>query len=120
MLQWHLREPIMDMQEHTRGKPGWAAEFASCSTEADVVRLANDYLATWLPSDLEYLPDECRVVGVENAEDVAYAAVVFTQSELQAKPETPAAAILASMAEVFIAAQARLRQLRSARFDPSA
>jgi len=45
--------------------------------------------------------------------------VTFTQQELQVAPGSQAAAILASLAEVFIAAQVRLRQLRSPRFDPA-
>lgn len=76
----------MHMLEESRGKTGWTAQFASSSAESDVVRLANEYLATWLPSDLEYLPVECRLSHVASAEDVAYAAVVFTQCERFAPP----------------------------------
>ena len=94
--------------------------FGTCRNEDEVVRIANDYLATWLPSDLEYLPPECRVTTVENADELAHAAVTFTQCELHVPPETPEASILGSLTEVFIAAQTRVRQLRSARFDPSA
>src|SRR3954470_10587843 len=108
------------MLQETSRTNGWAAHLMSCRTEAEIVRLANQYLATWLPSDLELLPKECRVTHVENADDVAYAAVIFTQCELHAKPDPPAATILSSLAEVFIAAQLRVRQLRSPRFDPAA
>ena len=110
----------MEMLEERAGTNGWALMFASSRSEADVVRLANEYLATWLPSDFEHLPPECRVTEVASAEDIAHAAVTFTQCELQARPESPAAAILASLTEVFIAAQSRVRQLRSPRFDPAA
>ena len=94
--------------------------FGACRTEEEVVRLANEYLATWLPSDLEYLPIECRIATVAGADELAHAAVTFTQCELHVQPETPAASILGSLTEVFIAAHARVRQLRSPRFDPSA
>ena len=94
--------------------------FGASRTEEDVVRIANDYLATWLPSDFEYLPRECRIPAIAGADELAHAAVTFTQCELHVDPDTPAAAILSSLTEVFIAAQARVRQLRSPRFDPSA
>lgn len=98
----------------------WASMFAASRTEAEVVRLANDYLATWLPSDFEQLPPECRVTSIANTEELAHAAVTFTQCELHAAPDTPAASMLAALTEVFIAAQARMRQLRSPLYDPSA
>lgn len=98
----------------------WTTLFGTCQTEADVVRIANDYLETWLPSDFESLPPDCRVAAIANAEELAHAAVTFTQCELQVEPDSKAATILASLSEVFIAAQARVRQLRSPRFDPAA
>jgi hypothetical protein len=107
----------MQDQTHTIA---WTAQFAACRTEPEVVRLANEFLATWLPSDFELLPGECRFTTIMNAEELAHAAVAFTQCELQAAPGTPASAILWSLSEIFIAAQARIRQLRSSRFDPAA
>jgi hypothetical protein len=106
--------------ERTRSSTAWAVQFAASRSEADVVRIANEYLATWLPSDFESLPAECRVGVLTNADELAHAAVTFTQCELQVAPHGPAAAILTSLSEVFIAAQVRVRQLRSPRFDPSA
>jgi hypothetical protein len=94
--------------------------FGASRTEEEVVRIANEYLAAWLPSDFEYLPAECRITSVANPDELARSAVTFTQCELDVRPGTPAAAILGSLAEVFIAAQARVRRLRSSRFDPSA
>jgi len=102
------------------GTSSWASTFRASRSEDEVVRIANDYLATWLPSDFEYLPPECRIVIVASADELAHAAVTFTQCELHVHPDSPEAAILASLTEVFIAAQARVRQLRSPRFDPSA
>jgi len=98
----------------------WATQFAATRSESEVVEVVNDYLATWLPSDLEHLPEECRLVQVTNVDAVSHAAVVFTQCELHARPESPAAAVLGALSEIFIAAQVRVRQLRSSRFDPSA
>src|SRR4051794_18401618 len=82
----------------------WSALFAASRTEADVLRIANEYLATWLPSDLETLPVDCRIPSVGNADELAHAAVTFTQSELHVAPDTPAATVLAALTEVFIAA----------------
>ena len=113
VVQWRMLEERM-------GTTSWATMFGASRTEDQVVRLANEYLATWLPSDFEYLPPECRVASIGNADELAHAAVTFTQCELHVTPGTPAAAILGSLTEVFIAAQARVRQLRSPRFDPSA
>jgi hypothetical protein len=107
------------LQDRTRNT-SWTSMFAACRSEADVVRLANDYLATWLPSDFEQLPPECRLSAIANTDELAHAAVTFTQCELHAAPDTPAATTLAALTEVFIAAQARVRQLRSPRYDPSA
>jgi hypothetical protein len=108
------------MLEDAPKTTSWTTLFATCQTEADVVRIANEYLETWLPSDFESLPPDCRLGVVANADELAHAAVTFTQCELQVAPDSKAAAILASLSEVFIAAQARVRQLRSPRFDPAA
>jgi hypothetical protein len=110
----------MQMLQDPMGTSSWASTFRASRSEDEVVRIANDYLATWLPSDFEYLPPECRIVTVASADELAHAAVTFTQCELHVHPDSPEAAILASLTEVFIAAQARVRQLRSPRFDPSA
>lgn len=110
----------MQMLQDRTGTSNWPSMFGASRTEEEVVRLANEYLATWLPSDFEYLPAECRIAAVASADELAHAAVTFTQCELHVEPDTPAAAILGSLTEVFIAAQARVRQLRSPRFDPSA
>jgi len=103
-----------------RTHAGWSQLFASSRTEADVVRVANDYLATWLPSDFEVLPAECRITSLSGADELANAAVTFTRFELQVAPDTSAQFVLGALSEVFIAAQLRLRQLRSPLFDPAA
>lgn len=110
----------MLMLQDRPGTSNWASTFGASRSEDEVVRLANEYLATWLPSDFERLPRECRITQVDSADELAHAAVTFTQCELHVPPDTPAAAILAALTEVFIAAQSRVRQLRSPRFDPSA
>jgi len=106
------------LDERTRSAT-WATLLAASRNENDVVRIANDYLATWLPSDFEALPADCRIASLRNGDDISYAAVTFTQQELHVAPGSAAAAILGSLTEVFIAAQVRLRQLRSPRFDPA-
>jgi hypothetical protein len=106
------------LEERTRSS-SWAMLLAASRSENDVVRIANDYLATWLPSDFEALPADCRIGVLASGDEISHAAVTFTQQELQVAPGSAAAAILASLSEVFIAAQLRLRQLRSPRFDPA-
>jgi hypothetical protein len=121
VLQSRIAEPgnLMPPAHHTRAAE-WAAMMSTTQSEAHVLRMAAEYLATWLPSDLEQLPAECRTGRLQTVDDVGHLAVTFTQSELSTPPGTPAASTLASLALVFIAAQNRLRQLRSPRFDPAA
>jgi len=108
----------MMLKERNRSTT-WARLFATSHSEEDVVRIADDYLATWLPSDLEFLPAGCRFGALRSAEEVAQAAVMFTRFELHAVPGTTAAEILGLLTEVLIAAQVRVRQLRASRFDPT-
>jgi hypothetical protein len=108
------------MRQDRRTTTAWVMQLAVCRTEPEVIRVANAYLATWLPSDFELLPPQCRVSAIADADELANAAVALTQCELQAVPGTMAGEILASLSEVFIAAQSRIRQLRSSRYDPAA
>lgn len=97
----------------------WAARIAAAQSEELLVSIANEYLATWLPSDLEALPAECRVSSVSTANELANCCVAFVKSELSVPHDAPASATLAALVRIFVAAQERLRQLRSRKYDPS-
>ena len=98
----------------------WAVKIAIARSEQELIAVANGYLATWLPSDRECLPVDCRVSGLSTAEELAHFSVTFVKAELYAPHGSPASSALVDLVRVFVAGQQRLRQLRSGKYDPSA
>ena len=91
----------------------WAGKIGVAQSEEHLVAIANGYLATWLPSDFECLPQECQVSRVSSADELAPLSVTFVKAELHVAHDAPASAGLTDLVRVFVTAQQRLRQLRS-------
>jgi hypothetical protein len=85
----------------------------SAASEADVLRIMRDYLATLLPDEVALLPESCRIASIRSTQDVELAAVTLAHCDLKANPAEPASKLLTEMAHTFAWAQARLRDLRS-------
>jgi hypothetical protein len=107
-------------EEDIRISHEWAMRIGVAQSEERLVRIANDYLATWLPSDFEVLPADCRLSSVSNADELAHFSVTFVKAELRVPHDAPASPRLVDLVRVFVAGQQRLRQLRSHNFDPAA
>jgi hypothetical protein len=97
----------------------WFPRINRAQTEDDLVEIVREYEATWLPSDLDRLPPDCRIQRVSSGAEISAAAVALTHADLRADPTDPSAALLRDMADVFVAAQMRLRQILGRRHDPS-
>ena len=91
----------------------WQPLLSAAATEADVLRIMREYLATLGPEDIALLPDSCRIPAIHSTQDIEYAAVSLAQCDLKSDPGAPPSRLLTEMAHTFAWAQARIRDLRS-------
>ena len=49
---------------------GWNEILSLATSEADVARIARDYLSEWGPADLAELPEHCRPGKIRDGQDV--------------------------------------------------
>jgi hypothetical protein len=91
----------------------------SASSEADVMKIMREYLATLAPEDFAILPEECRISSIRSTQDIEQAAVTLAHCDLKADPGDTSSKLLTEMAHTFAWAQARLRDLRSRWPSPS-
>lgn len=75
---------------------------------AGVIAAARDYLAGWERSDFAKLPENCRPVAVENADDVQWWADTFSTECESGEIVTPQ---LQAMYDSFQSAARRIREL---------
>lgn len=97
----------------------WLPRIAKARSEEDLVRMVREYREAWSPSDLEKLPAHCRVAIVSTGQDISWAAVTLVQCELKGGMDEEAAETVRQMADVFVAAQLRLREILGQRYDPA-
>ncbi|HZZ92362.1 MAG TPA: hypothetical protein VFE23_07355 [Usitatibacter sp.] len=102
---------------HDSGR--WFPRIHRAQTEEELVEIVRQYAATWLPSDLDRLPPDCRIGRVTTGAEISVAAVTLTHADLRTSPAHQSADLLRAMTEVFVAAQMRLRQILGRRHDPS-
>ena len=95
----------------------WRSHIQHAHSEADVVRLVQDYLKTWLPSDLEKLPESCRDLSFEDADALLGLAVHLTTCELMFKGNDESRDVLQEIARTFVLAAIRIGQLRPGPFS---
>ena len=95
----------------TDGKD-WVASARFAASEAELLRLANEFIATWSRDQLAALPGDCRVKRVESLEDLGGLAFALVRHECSLEPiDHPA--ILQAMARFFAAASTRGAELRA-------
>ena len=59
------------VQLHPQGQPtSWHEQLKAASTEADVVAIARDYLATVTPDEIKWLPEHLRPHRLVDANDI--------------------------------------------------
>lgn len=83
----------------------------AATSEQEVVRLAQDYLALWSPEELASIPRHCRPGHVRDAEDIADAAMELTRARIGSFEEESR---LTEMETFFAQACVRLSQLEAA------
>jgi hypothetical protein len=85
----------------------------AAASEADVLRIMREYLATLIPGDVAMLPESCRIAAIRTTQDIESAAVTLAHCDLKADPAEDSSKLLTEMAHTFAWAQARIRDLRS-------
>ncbi|HET9581153.1 MAG TPA: hypothetical protein VFP44_25230 [Usitatibacter sp.] len=51
--------------------PDWRGYLSAAGSEAEIVKLTRDYVATWLPEDVTRLPDACRPGRIHDGDDIS-------------------------------------------------
>ena len=97
----------------------WLPGIAQARSERELVQIVRAYLAAWEPSEIQKLPPHCRVEIVSTGLEISSAAVTLVQCELKGGMDEETAVTVRNMADVFVAAQQRLRQLLGQRYDPA-
>ena len=82
----------------------------AASSEQDLVRLAQDYIALWTPEELASIPRNCRPGHVRDGEDLADAAMELTRARIASFEAEPP---LVEMEAFFAHACVRLSQLEA-------
>jgi hypothetical protein len=90
----------------------WKSHIEGAQSEAELVTVLTEYCATFLPSDLAQLPEDCPPCMLEAPEDIPARALDFTRCELKAQHGTRAADLLHEIALSFKAASEKLGRLR--------
>ncbi len=107
------RFPNRDDGHH---QPVWQHRLDAASTEADVVELANEFLATLTPGDIARLPEEARPRPIATADDVTrYAFLLFRHHDAD---DDGAARLIYRIARFFSGAAIRVSQVMARSSDP--
>lgn len=88
----------------------WQEKVAATRSEGDLVRVANDYLAEWAPSELVLLPTDCRPGRIVDGEQIAFYAYSLIRRQCASEASSNH---LNRMAAFFSAAAHRQSQLRT-------
>ena len=92
----------------------WQNEIRRANSEAEVVRMAADYLTLWAEVELQPLTQGWRDFTIENASDVERVKRWLVESVNSSQSLAPNAAELRELASYFWHAAARIGELRSA------
>lgn len=95
----------------------WRSLIQLAHSEVEVVRLVQDYLSAWLPSDLEKLPESCRDLSFGDADALLGLAVHLTTCELMFRGNDESRDVLQEVARTFVLAAIRIGQLRPGPFS---
>lgn len=89
----------------------WQEKVAGARTEEGLVRVANEYLAEWAPSELALLPSDCRPGRIVDGEQIAFYAYSLIRRQCGSEASSSE---LHRMATFFSTAAHRQSQLRTA------
>jgi hypothetical protein len=90
----------------------WHAMLDSAETEADVVRITREFLATISPYDIARLPPQCRPGKMVDTSDISGYAFVIVRH--RCVPGAGTARVAHKLASFFTSASTRLARLCSA------
>ena len=96
----------------TTNKDGWIGAVNLAGSEAEIVRLADEFMKTWSREQLAALPGDCQVRTLANLEAVSDLAFSLVRHECALEPVNHPA-ILQAMAQFFAAASTRGAALRA-------
>lgn len=99
-----------------RGSQGmsWRDQLDLADTEAEVVEVARDYLASLDPFEIAALPERCKPRKLFDASDIASYAFDLARQHTQ---EPRAAALVHRMAALFVHANIRLSKILASSND---
>ena len=90
----------------------WITSARFASSEAELLRLANEFIATWSREQLAALPGDCRMHRIESLEGIGDLAFALVRHECSLEPlDHPA--ILQAMARFFASTSTRGAELRA-------
>src|SRR5258708_25140717 len=92
----------------------WHDEIERAQSEADVIRLAQDYLSLWSPQELAPLTMGWREIRVDNAADVERIRQWLAEGLAGSLSASQGAAQLRGLRDYFWHAALRLRELHAA------
>ena len=86
----------------------WQARLAEARDPDEVLNLANQFLSTWLPSEIAALPNDCHPRGFACLDDIAFYAFRLVREQCSGREGTVE---LHRMAIFFAGASQRIAQL---------
>jgi len=89
----------------------WLHRIAGADSEQELVSTVREYVMSFPTADLERIPRHCRVSLVSNGHDISFAAVTLVQCELKGGMDARTTETVRLMADAFVAAQNRLREI---------
>ena len=88
----------------------WQARLAEARSPLGVLELANEFLSTWLPSEIASLPADCHPRGFACLDDIAFYAFRLVREQCSGREATNE---LHRMAIFFAGASQRIAQLNA-------
>lgn len=89
----------------------WQPLVREATSDAELVRIMRDFVATLVPDGIERLPPNCRPREIRTREDVSMLAVDLARTELTYPESDEVKEILTQLAAVFAEATTRLSQM---------
>jgi hypothetical protein len=97
--------------DHHRSPMSWHMVLDCATTPEEVISVARDFVASFTPYEVEFLPPECRPHKIVDAKDVSEYAFELTRASCDEKGE--GATIAAKFKAFFADAAERLAKLAS-------
>ena len=89
----------------------WTMRLQLAATQAEVVRVANDFLASWGDDEFSRLPMECRPPAIASIDDLNHFAYELTRAQLAFDGSLGTGLLVDRMTVFFAYASARSAQL---------